>query len=241
MSEVLASPDVIADVAPTEILSDRRQRRQDELVETIAGLIRAEGPGVSMDQIAAACGVTKPIIYRHFGDRDGMVRALSARYAGTLVRLATDAEVELEPASAMVVLRSQIDIYLRLIEQDTNLYRFLSENKACDPERQHLVADVAERVAKLVAGYLEGLGRSSAPARTIAYALTGMVHNVGQWWLTDRTLPRDELVDQLVTIAWSGLGSGYDTDATDDLISDDLISGDLVSTSPSNARARNEI
>jgi AcrR family transcriptional regulator len=208
MSEALASAVELNDEAPAETLSERRLRRREQLVEAIAALIRAQGPGVSMDQVAAACGVTKPIIYRHFGDRDGMVRAVSAHYAGTMAKLATEVEVEPEPSSAMTVMRRQIDTYLRLIEQDTNLYRFLSDNKPNDPERQHLLTAVADRVAVLVADYLEGVGRSTTPARTIAYALTGMVHNVGQWWLTDRTLSRDELVDQLVTIAWSGLGPG---------------------------------
>ena len=193
--------------ASVRVPGGRRQQRRDELVEAIVELIRVEGPDVSMDQIAAACGVTKPIIYRHFGDRDGMVCALAASYAGVLESLAAEARVEPEPTTAVDVLRRQIDTYLRLIEQDTNLFRFLSANKPTGPNRHHLLHAVADRVRVLVAGYLESAGRPTAPAATIAHALTGMVHHVGQWWLTDRSVPREDLVDQLVTIAWGGLGS----------------------------------
>jgi AcrR family transcriptional regulator len=203
---VVASAEALEDPS-ADRLRERRQRRRDELIGSIAAFIRVEGPDVSMDQIAAACGVTKPIIYRHFGDRDGMVRALSARYAGVMASLAAEAEVEPEPASANEVLRRQVDNYLGLIEQDTNLYRFLSANKPAGPEGEHLLDAVAEQVRRIVAGFLEADGRSTAPAATIAYALTGMVHQVGQWWLVDRTATREQLVDQLVTIAWSGLGS----------------------------------
>jgi AcrR family transcriptional regulator len=207
MTDPLVAPLDELHQPPAEVLSERRQRRRDELVESIATLIRTDGPDVSMDQIAAACGVTKPIIYRHFGDRDGIVRALTARYVGAMGELATNARVDPEPISAISVLRRQIDTYLHLIEQDTELFQFLVANQPAGPDRHHLLAAVTERVTVLVRGYLEGAGRSTVAAPTMAHALVGMVHHVGLWWLTDRTVPRDRLVDQLVTIAWNGLGS----------------------------------
>src|SRR5437763_1568648 len=63
----------------------RRAERRTELLEAAVRAIRRVGPTVSMDAIAAEAGVTKPIIYRHFGDRVGLASALAEQFGSQLV------------------------------------------------------------------------------------------------------------------------------------------------------------
>src|SRR5688572_28110997 len=63
----------------------RRATRRAELMEAAVRAIRRDGPLVSMDAIAAEAGVTKPIVYRHFGDRVGLASALAEQYGAALV------------------------------------------------------------------------------------------------------------------------------------------------------------
>ena len=63
----------------------RVEARRAELLEGAIGVIRARGAAASMEEIAAGCGVTKPILYRHFGDRDGLVQAIAVWFATDLV------------------------------------------------------------------------------------------------------------------------------------------------------------
>ena len=56
--------------------SARWQTQAVSLLQAAQRAIHRSGPDVSMDQIAAEAGITKPILYRHFGDRRGLARAL---------------------------------------------------------------------------------------------------------------------------------------------------------------------
>ncbi len=75
----------------------RRAERRTQLLDAAVDAIRDIGPGVTMEQLAKAGGVTKPILYRHFGDREGLIGAIAERFSNDLITsvttpLATDAE-----------------------------------------------------------------------------------------------------------------------------------------------------
>src|SRR3954466_7199428 len=63
----------------------RRAARRVELLDAAVRAIRRDGPRVSMDAIGAEAGVTKPIVYRHFGDRVGLASALADQFGAALV------------------------------------------------------------------------------------------------------------------------------------------------------------
>ena len=80
-----------------------RPDRRPVLLEAAATAIRRHGPGASMTQIAAQAGVTKPILYRHFRDRDGLVHALAERFAGDLMgELQAALQSDAEPRQLIV-------------------------------------------------------------------------------------------------------------------------------------------
>ena len=53
------------------------ERRRRELLEAADRVVLRDGPEASMNAIAAEAGITKPILYRHFGDKGGLYRALA--------------------------------------------------------------------------------------------------------------------------------------------------------------------
>src|SRR4051794_1843691 len=63
----------------------RRAKKRIELLDAAIRAIRREGPGVSMGEMAAEAGVTKPILYRHFGAKGGLYHAIAERYATELL------------------------------------------------------------------------------------------------------------------------------------------------------------
>ena len=98
------------------------------MVSAAVEAIREHGPGVSVAQIAAAAGITKPVLYRHFADRADLQRAVSEHAADMLMQriypvLAIDAE-PIEHVAAV------IDAYLGMIEDEPQLYRFVVANPA---------------------------------------------------------------------------------------------------------------
>ncbi|HEY2813400.1 MAG TPA: TetR/AcrR family transcriptional regulator [Acidimicrobiales bacterium] len=186
----------------------RRAARREELIAAALRAIRRDGPGVSMEAIAAEAGCSKPIVYRHFGDREGLTEALGDLFAGELVNALDRALTQDLPPEEL--LHATIDTYLEFVERDPNLYRFLI-GRLADPkstvETHGLVARVAQRVAVVLGEQMRALGLDSGPAEPWAFGIVGMVHLAGDWWLDRRTMTRERLVTYLTTLLWGGLGT----------------------------------
>jgi AcrR family transcriptional regulator len=163
-----------------------------------------------MEQIARAGGVTKPILYRHFGDRDGLINAIAERCSADL--LSTVTMPLAADASARELLRSTVDSYIAFIERETSLYRFMVQHP---PERggrangmRSLIDRIAQQVALVAADRLRLAGRDTRAAVPWAYGMVGMVHQAGDWWVDHQVMTRESLVNDLVTLLWDGLGAG---------------------------------
>jgi len=185
----------------------RRANRRAELLEAAVRAIRRDGPRVSMDVIAAEAGVTKPILYRHFGDRVGLASALAEQFGAALVaELDAALTQELPPEQ---LLRATIDTYLSFVERDPRLYSFLVGRLGAPVGAEvanGLVTQVGQRVALVLGEQLRSLGIDSGPAEPWAFGIVGMVHLAGDWWLERRTVTRARLVDDITTLLWGGLG-----------------------------------
>src|SRR4051795_9947056 len=185
----------------------RRAARRVELLDAAVRAIRRDGPRVSMDAIAAEAGVTKPIVYRHFGDRVGLASALADQFGAALVAELDEAFGQDLPPDQL--LRATIDAYLAFVERDPNLYSFLVGRLGAPvgtDVANGLVAQVGQRVALVLGEQLRALGIDSGPAEPWGFGIVGMVHLAGDWWLERRTVTRARLADDLSTLLWHGLG-----------------------------------
>lgn len=196
---------------------DRRAERRQQLLKAAVSAIREIGPGVTMEQLANAGGVTKPIVYRHFGDRDGLIGAIAERFSADLLSSVT-APLSSD-ADARALLRATVDAYVSFIERETNLYRFMVQHP---PERSDgvpamggLVDLIARQVAQVAGERLRAAGRDSGAAVPWAYGIVGLVHQAGDWWVDDRTMSRDALVGYLVSLLWDGLGAAQGAEAVE--------------------------
>jgi AcrR family transcriptional regulator len=185
----------------------RRAARRVELLDAAVRAIRRDGPLVSMDAIATEAGVTKPIVYRHFGDRVGLATALADQFGAELVAELDAALTQDLPPQQL--LRATIDTYLAFVERDPHLYSFLVGRLGAPVGAEvanGLVGQVGTRVALVLGEQLRSLGLDSGPAEPWAFGIVGMVHLAGDWWLERRTMTRARLADDLTTLLWLGLG-----------------------------------
>jgi AcrR family transcriptional regulator len=193
----------------------RREARRQEFLEAAIEVIRTEGPGASMEQVAAKIGITKPVVYRYFGDRNGMYRAVAERYCGELrnkFRGAMSTKADLR--SVVVV---AVDAYLDLVEREPQVHRFLiqpqpgrgGDGAPVTPFTHH----VAEEIVEALRLRLEAAALDPEVAEPWGHGLVGMVQAAATWWGEEHPMPRTRLVEHLVTLLWIGLGSA--TDAID--------------------------
>jgi AcrR family transcriptional regulator len=182
----------------------RRERRRGELLDAADRIIRRSGLAFSMDAIASEAGITKPVLYRHFGDKDGLYEALTERYIGEL-------EIALRPATKAGDPRSRlaatIDAYLSYVEREPDRYRFLlaaaeqprTALLVSDFRREHIGNCAFTSIAKL-----ERAGLDPGFAEHWAQCVSGMIRAAGASWLETRSLPRKRLVEYLTTVLWNG-------------------------------------
>ncbi|HEU5151433.1 MAG TPA: TetR family transcriptional regulator [Iamia sp.] len=185
------------------------QERREAFMDAAVAAIHREGPRVSMEVIAREAGVTKPIVYRLFGDRNGLLQALGERLAAEVnanIAAALDRAPDDDPKA---MLRTAIASYVELIDTETDVYRFVTEQIGTGGGSMltGLAAEIARSVAVVLGEELRRAGADSGAAEPWAFGIVGMVHLSGDWWVRNRTLPRDRLVTYLVDLLWDGFGA----------------------------------
>jgi AcrR family transcriptional regulator len=189
-----------------------RDERRAELLDAAERAIERIGPDASMDELAAEAGITKPILYSHFGDKAGLASALAVRVAAELDEAISTSLGQMRHPRQVV--SSTIGAFCTFIESQNALYRFLIKAAMSNPDkrsRSRLVADFAEQIAAVLRGGLRQVGFDPGAAEPWSYAIVGMTLSAGEWWLDCRTMSKDDLVDYLTQLLWSGLeGTGLD-------------------------------
>lgn len=187
--------------------AQRRERRREELLDVADRVIQRRGVDVSMDEIASEAGITKPVLYRHFGDKDGLFQALTERYVDELTLALRPAIQATEPRDRLA---AAIDAYLVYVEREPERYRFLLHASE-QPRTAATVADFRRRnIAECAFTSEENLRRAGMDpgfAEPWAECVSGMVRAAGTSWLETRSLPRGRLVEYLTTILWDGFSS----------------------------------
>ena len=187
--------------------ADRAARRV-ELLDAADRVISVAGPQASMRAIAAAAGVTKPILYRHFGDKGGLYGALADRYLGPLIGAVRSALVGVHNPDERV--RATVDAYLRFISEQPQIYRFLIHRAFVEqPAAQTAVSAAIRRLGSEVGAALRAEldlpEHAGTAAEALGHGIVGMVHVAGDWWLESQALDRTELVDHLTALLTGGL------------------------------------
>lgn len=160
-----------------------------------------------MEQVAAAAGVSKPVLYRYFADKSQLWVAVSEVVAARMVDTIAPAIEQVREERGLV--EATIDAYLGVIESEPRLYRFLIHQSG-DPGIHQVIAgtsrQVAAGLARVIGDRLRTLGLDAGPAEPWAYGLVGFVQAVGDWWTTHgQPISRAALTDYLTALLWSGI------------------------------------
>lgn len=186
-------------------------RRRAELLDAANRVVLRDGPDASMNAIAAEAGITKPILYRHFGDKGGLYRALAKRHTDAVLEGCWTAIDSVKERRDRV--EATLDAYLSAIEAHPQVYRFLmhpaEDNEDADTEfdiGRHvspLLRRLGEELATAISDRLDIGPDSELVARIWGHGIVGMMHAAGDWWLAERPCTRQELVRHLADLLWA--------------------------------------
>lgn len=181
--------------------------RREQLLAAADRVVQREGSAASMNVIAAEAGITKPILYRHFGDKGGLYRALAERHIDTLLARLRGALLTRGGLRART--HATVEAYLASVEEQPQVYRFLVERAAVEEPgvRGQVVGFVRRFGDELAAGIANEPELADVdPQRAVvwAHAIAGMVQGVGDWWLDHPEVSRATVVDEVVGLLWEG-------------------------------------
>ncbi|WP_308257648.1 TetR/AcrR family transcriptional regulator [Pseudonocardia lacus] len=201
-------------------MTDRRSTRWDAhrsarraaLVDAALTAIRERGAGAGMDDVAATAGTSKTVVYRHFADRADLYTAVCARVAESVVAHVRAAMDSATGSRAMAA--AAIAEYLRLVEADPEVYRFVVHRPLLDREPGgrggdpvgDLISRIGAEAAVVIAAHLATHGRDTGAAAPWGHGLVGLVHAATDNWLARPDgMTRDQLATHLTDLAWAGL------------------------------------
>lgn len=183
------------------------KERREQLLDVGRGLFAERGyDGTSVEEVAARAGVSKPVVYEHFGGKEGLYAVVVDREVQRLLESFTSA---LTGDNSRLLLEQATLALLTYIEDEPNGFRILVRESPVGLERgggfATIISDVAGQVEHILARQFRQRGFETKLAGLYSQALVGMVALTGQWWLDNRKPKRDEVAAHLVNLAWNGL------------------------------------
>jgi AcrR family transcriptional regulator len=189
---------------PTPRLPAARRRRQ--LLDTARTVFAERGfHPTAMNDIADAAGVTKPVLYQHFGSKRDLYREVLEDVGGRLE------ETIAKAAAGAPGPREQVEAgfgaYFRFVAVDQDAFQVLfGGDTRRDPEFARQVAATEASIAAAIASLIDVEGIAPAHQAVLAHGLVGLAEGASRGWLADdlRQEP-DELARQVAELAWAGL------------------------------------
>ncbi|WP_233492329.1 TetR/AcrR family transcriptional regulator [Blastococcus sp. TF02A-30] len=182
------------------------QRRQ-QLLDVARELFAEKGfEATSIEEIAARADVSKPVVYEHFGGKEGLHAVVVDREMQLLLGRFTAALST--PGHPRELLQRAALVLLEYIESDTDGFLVLTRDAPVTGGRgsySSLIGEVAREVEHLLAAQFDARDHDPRPAELYSQALVGMVALAGQWWLDNRVHDKRVVAAYLVNLAWNGL------------------------------------
>jgi AcrR family transcriptional regulator len=184
-----------------------REARRAELLEAALRVIRRSRGRVAMEDIAAEAGISRPILYRHFGDATGLYAAVADHFCQRLLGRLRRSMRGARPGRDL--LRGQILTYLEFLAEDAEVYRYLKRQMPTDRERSLTHHSGFSRLmADSTAEHLHSAGWGRRMSVAGADLFVGGLEAAASRWVEEPSCTADELADRLTAVLWNGFVHG---------------------------------
>jgi AcrR family transcriptional regulator len=184
------------------------KERREQLLDIGRSLFAERGfEAASIEEIAARASVSKPVVYEHFGGKEGLYAVVVDREMSHLLDQVTSALTGGHPRE---LLEQAALALLTYIEDETDGFRILVRDSPVTSTTGNfssLINDIASQVEYILAREFKSRGFETKLAGLYSQALVGMVALTGQWWLEVRKPRKEEVAAHLVNLSWNGLSN----------------------------------
>ncbi len=179
--------------------------RREQLVEVGRRIFAEYGyDAATVEEIAAVAGVSKPVVYEHFGGKEGLYAVVCDR---ELAYLGAEITESLRVEGSRRRIESAAMALLRYIEERTDGFRILVRESSTTGGSSYstLLNDAVASVSYLLEEEFAARGFDPQTSGVYAQALVGMVSGTAQWWLDVRTPPKEVVAAHMVNLCFNGL------------------------------------
>ncbi|GAA1835806.1 TetR/AcrR family transcriptional regulator [Luedemannella flava] len=181
-------------------------QRREQLISIGRQLFAEKGlDATSVEEVAARAKVSKPVVYEHFGGKEGLYAVVVDREVRSLLDRITAALTAGHPRE---LLEQAALALLDYIEEEANGFRVLVRESPVGSSSGNFVSvlnDVAHQVEHILGSEFKSRGYDPKLAELYSQALVGMVALTGRWWLEARKPRKETVAAHLVNLAWNGL------------------------------------
>lgn len=180
--------------------------RRHQLINVARSIFAERGyDGTAIEEVALRAGVSKPVVYEHFGGKEGLYavvvdREMTALLDGVTASLINNrfrARVEAVTLALLTYVEERPDGF-RIMTRD-------SPASITSGTSSSLFNDAVNQVAPILAGDFSRRGLDPELAPLYAQALVGSVSMTAQWWLDAREPCKEVVAAHLVNLMWNGL------------------------------------
>ena len=192
-------------------MTDPRKRltasaRRAQLIDVGRSIFAKRGYGsASLEEIADKAKVSRPILYEHFGGKEGLYAVIVDREIDYLVR-------RIAEAITTGTMRDRVEqaalAFFAYVHDEPEGFAVLTHDAPVTTAgggMSSLISDVAERVSEQFTVAFKEAGFEPKSAPIYAHALIGMVTFVGQWWSKTKKPSVEEVAGHVSALAWMGL------------------------------------
>ena len=181
-----------------------RERREQLIVIGRAAFAELGFDGASVEEIAARAGVSKPVVYEHFGGKEGLYAVIVDREMLALEKVITHS---LSDGTWRERIEKATVALLSYVEQETDGFLILVRDSKPGDERSYstLLNSSVGQVSYILGAAFERRGLDAELAGLYAQALVGMVSMTAQWWLDTRQPAKEVVAAHIVNLCWNGL------------------------------------
>ncbi|MEJ5997203.1 TetR/AcrR family transcriptional regulator [Corynebacterium sp. H130] len=181
------------------------KQRREQLVEIGRSVFAEKGFGASsVEEIAARAGVSKPVVYEHFGGKEGLYAVVIDRDMQALEQTITSS---LASGSYRVRIEQAVLALLSFIEEHPDGFQILVRDMTPGKTRTYstLLNDTVAQVSHILGKAFEKSGYEPEFAVLYGQALVGMISGTAQWWLDVREPSKEVVASHIVNLCWNGL------------------------------------
>ncbi|PFG29046.1 TetR family transcriptional regulator [Corynebacterium renale] len=199
------------------------KQRREQLIEIGRELFAERGfEGTSMEEIAGRARVSKPVVYEHFGGKEGLYAVVVDREMRALEEVVTSA---LKSGRSRQRIEKTVLALLTYVEKDTAGFQILARDGSgpdmSTPKYSTLLNSAIAELAHILAANFERNNLNPGDAVMYSQALVGMVSSTALWWLDNPEIPKREVAAHIVNLCWNGM-SGLEQNPTLSVEAEDM-------------------